>query len=120
MSRLRLPDDSSGTIMTSLANLPKATFLDEFALAGALKVSQRTVRRMVVRREIPPSLRLGGRSVWQVGRVLAWLNARCEQAERMSGVTFLALTGRRENEQEDVSAPGDGRLDDHGSRPMPA
>jgi len=78
-----------GKVITDLASLPSATFLDERALAVALGCSKRTLRRMVVRQEVPPAIRLSGRATWQAGRVVAWLNARCEHAERLSGAAFL-------------------------------
>ncbi len=75
-------------VITSLASLPDDAFLDESALAIALMCSKRTLRRMAARQELPPAIRLGGRATWQAGRVMAWLKARCEYAERLSGAPF--------------------------------
>ena len=69
-------------IVTALGELPRETLLDEGAMARAFGVSTRTVRRMVARYELPPPIRTAGRSVWMVGRVVAWFEAQAEQAER--------------------------------------
>ncbi len=78
--------DGKGTDMltTDLATLPSGTLLDERALARCLQVSPRTLRRMVVRGELPPGIRLGGRTVWIAGRVLEHLNARAERIARQA------------------------------------
>jgi len=81
-----------GKVITSLASLPSAAFLDERALAIALGCSKRTLRRMAARQELPPAIRLGGRATWQAGRVVAWITARCEHAERLSGAPFVAAS----------------------------
>lgn len=73
---------AEGRVLTGLADLPPTAILDEAALAAALGCSKRTLRRMASRNEIPPAIRLAGRSSWQAGRVLAWLNSRAERAER--------------------------------------
>ena len=65
-----------------LAELPPKALLDETALAAALGVTKRTVRRMVTRFELPPPVALAGRSTWIAERVLAHLDARAERAAR--------------------------------------
>jgi len=74
-------DSVHGVSITALTGLPSGTVLDERALAQALKVSTRTVRRMADRGEIPPGVRLGARKVWLSDKVLAFLSERAEQAE---------------------------------------
>ena len=71
-----------GLLIDALARLPERTLLDEKRLASALGVTQRTVRRMVGRFELPPPVPLAGRSVWFAGRVLAHIEAAAERAER--------------------------------------
>lgn len=66
-------------VITSLAELPEGSILDETALASALKVSTRTLRRMVARFEVPPGVKLGGRKVWIAGKVLEYLTVRAEK-----------------------------------------
>lgn len=73
-----------GVLITTLAELPERALLDERALAKALGVTKRTVRRMVARFELPPPVAFAGRSTWQVGRVLAWFEARAERASRQA------------------------------------
>jgi predicted DNA-binding transcriptional regulator AlpA len=55
---------SGPRLLTRLAELPAKTLLDEQALAQALAVTTRTVRRMVQRGELPPPVRFAGRSTW--------------------------------------------------------
>ena len=69
-------------VFTILAKLPKEALVDEDALARALGVCARTVRRMVTRDELPPPIRVAGRSMWLAGNVIAWLKDKAEQAER--------------------------------------
>ena len=69
----------TGLTLTTLAELPAGTLLDETALASALCVSTRTVRRMVDRCEIPAGVRLGARKVWFAERVLAYLQERADR-----------------------------------------
>ena len=75
-------ESGNGVLITSLAELPERTLLDESALANALRVTKRTVRRMVSRFELPPPIPFAGRSTWQAGRVLAWFEARAERVAR--------------------------------------
>jgi len=69
-----------GWPVDGLARLPEQALLDQKQLAAALGVTKRTVRRMVVRFELPPPIRLAGRSVWLAGRVLGHIEARAERA----------------------------------------
>lgn len=69
-------------ILTALADLPEKALLTEAALAKAFRVSDRTIRRMVARHEIPPPVRVGGKSSWFAGRVLAWIEGRAAQEEK--------------------------------------
>ena len=59
-----IPDSptESGVIITELATLPDKALLDERALAEALGVTKRTIRRQVGRYELPPPVKLAGRS----------------------------------------------------------
>ena len=74
--------EERGMLIDVLARLPEKTILDETRLASILGVNRRTVRRMVSRRELPPPIRLAGRSVWLAGRVLAHIEGAAERAER--------------------------------------
>lgn len=69
-------------VIDTLARLPEKTLVDESSLAAALKVTSRTVRRMVSRLELPPPVQLGGRSVWMVGRVLEHIESALEDAKQ--------------------------------------
>ena len=73
-----------GRVVTGLADLPEKALIDETALAAALNVDKRTVRRMVARFELPPGIMFGGRKCWQAGTVLRWFEARADQAARQA------------------------------------
>lgn len=84
-----------GVVIRTLAELPKETLIDEAALANALQISTRTVRRMVGRYELPPPVRFAGRATWQSGRILAWYTAMAEAKEKKAKVAaerFRSLT----------------------------
>jgi len=77
---LELARDQDGLLIKDLTLLPEKTLVDEKRLAVALKVTPRTVRRMVARFELPPPIRLAGRSVWMAGHVLAHIQKTAERA----------------------------------------
>ena len=62
--------------------MPEKAMLDEGALAAALGLSKRTVRRMVSRNELPPPFRLAGKSTWFSGKVLLHIEARADREAR--------------------------------------
>ena len=64
---------------TDLARLPREALLDQRSLAEALRVSPRTLRRMVTRFEVPPGVKLGARRIWIAGKVLEYLERRAEE-----------------------------------------
>ncbi len=74
-------------VITALAVLPKKTILNEAAMAKIFDVTDRTIRRMVTRHEIPPPIRVAGRSSWFAGYVLDHLDAQAvkkqKEAERV-------------------------------------
>ena len=73
--------DSPGVIL-GLTRLPDRALLTEDALARLLGVTNRTVRRMVARHELPPPVNFAGRSTWMAGRVMAHFEARAERAAK--------------------------------------
>lgn len=75
-------NEGKGILVDELAKLPDRTILDEGRLASMLKITPRTLRRMVQRAELPPPISLGGRSVWLSDRILLYLNTAAEQAEK--------------------------------------
>ena len=75
-------NDNGTGVISALAEFPREALLNENAMCRAFDVCDRTIRRMVARHELPPPVRLGGRSTWIVGRVLDWLNSRAEEAEQ--------------------------------------
>ena len=76
------PDEMSGVVIVEFGEMPTGTLLDEAAMAALLRTSKRTVRRMVGRGELPPAIRLGGRSTWLSHKVLEHLTERAVRAAR--------------------------------------
>ncbi|MDR0363149.1 MAG: AlpA family transcriptional regulator, partial [Planctomycetota bacterium] len=50
-------------------------------MRAVFQCSERTLFRMVERFEIPPPMPLGGRSVWQIGRLKAWIVSIAQHKE---------------------------------------
>ena len=73
-------NEKTGLLIEVLALLPEKAMLDESKLAESLRVTTRTVRRMVSRFELPPPIPLGGRSVWMAGRILQHFEDAMERA----------------------------------------
>jgi predicted DNA-binding transcriptional regulator AlpA len=69
-------------IILGLAALPEKAILTEAALATTIGVTQRTIRRMVQRNEIPPPVPLAGQAVWFAGGVLAYIQSRIDRRLR--------------------------------------
>lgn len=67
--------------MGTLGKIERAQLIDERALAEALGVCVRTLRRMVRRGDLPPAVRLGRKKIWQSDRVLDHLDRRAAEVE---------------------------------------
>ena len=78
-------------IITGLAELPREAILDEAALARVFDVVPRTIKRMVVRYELPPPVLLASKRCWKVGAVLDWINANIEHKEKDAKRQILRL-----------------------------
>ena len=76
--------ESSPLVLTQLAEYAPGTLLSQSALADALGVSPRTLRRLVARGEVPQGIRLGGRKVWLAETVFKYLSERAERQARES------------------------------------
>jgi predicted DNA-binding transcriptional regulator AlpA len=66
--------------------MPAKTIVGVQILMQAFDVSERTIRRMVDRYELPPPFKLAGKSVWIVDRVHSWLNEAAELQEKKARV----------------------------------
>ena len=69
-----------GPVESGLAELPERTILNARRLARLLNLTPRTLRRMVQRHELPPPVRLAGRSCWMAGKVLDHIEAVADRA----------------------------------------
>lgn len=88
--------ESTGTIIDTLARMEPRTIINQIALAHALGVSTRTLRRLVARNELPPGVRLGARRVWLAGDVLGHLQHRTEKAAREAERTARRMEAHRQ------------------------
>ena len=79
-------------ILDTLARLPAQAIVDERALATALGITSRTIRRMIGRGELPAPVPLAGRSVWMAGRVLTFLEQKMEKAEAAGDRRIVAIS----------------------------
>ena len=71
-------------VLSELASFDPNTVINESTLARCLAVSQRTVRRMEKRGEIPVHFKLGGNSCWIVGNVIDFFHQRAQKAEQQA------------------------------------
>jgi len=83
------PEELPGVLLAELAEFPDRAIVDEARLAYYLRITPRTIRRMVVRLELPPPIDFAGRKVWFVGRILNHLEVFMERAERKANPAEL-------------------------------
>ena len=93
-----------GRVVVRLAELPAQTLLDEHALAEAIGVTARTIRRMARRGELPPGVPFGGRTTWIVGQVLAHVEERAKRAAQTVERRVRCL-GARSRERAPPGSP---------------
>lgn len=79
---LAVAQQSKPGVLDALALLPDKALLTSEALALAIGVDRRTIRRMVQRFELPPGVMFGRSKCWQAGAVLRWFEGRAERAQR--------------------------------------
>lgn len=74
-----------GTRPSTLISLGKyndADILTKKELCAVFRCGARTLQRMVDRYEVPPPIWLGGRKVWIVGNLRAWLDEIAKRHEK--------------------------------------
>ena len=69
-------------IVRELGDLPDGTIINEEALAKIFDRCQVSIKRSIQRGELPPPVKLLGMPVWTVGRLLAYINARLDIAQK--------------------------------------
>ncbi len=74
--------DPGAGVIALLGELPERTLLDISAMSKAFGVCPKTIRRMVKRYDLPPPVRVAGKSQWFAGRVLDWIEGRAESVEK--------------------------------------
>ena len=62
-----------GVVIQELAELPLNTYLSSGAVAQIFQVCPRTLRRMVIRYDLPEGIRQGKKKLWSVDAILKWL-----------------------------------------------
>ena len=83
-------------IITRLADLAPKTLLTEQALAGIFGVTDRTVRNMINRTELPPPISCAGRKMWFSGKILDWLESAAEVQEKEAHAIREKIRGYNE------------------------
>lgn len=63
-------------IIKNLTEYPLETFLNCGALAQIMQVCPRTLRRMVLRYELPQGIRQGKQKLWSIRLLLEWYRRR--------------------------------------------
>jgi len=76
------PVRETGIFVYDLGAFDPDTLLDLGGLCGLFRCCSRSIRRMIMKGELPPPVRLGVRQVWQVGRITSWIAARAAVAEK--------------------------------------
>ena len=87
------PGAAGGFITTKLAEMPGDTLMDTAELAALLRVSSRTIRRMVYCGELPKGIKMGGRRLWLAGNLRGYLKdeaERCASLAKISAQRFRA------------------------------
>jgi len=82
MAAMESMTTESRGICVDLATMPEKSIIDEVALARILRVTTRTIRRMVQRHEIPPPVNLAGKSVWFAGNILSHIQTRVDRSAK--------------------------------------
>ncbi len=73
--------DPAGIIKT-LAEMPPDALIDETSLAGIFHRHPVSIKRAIVRGELPRGVRLFGKPTWTARAVLEHLNRRLEEAKK--------------------------------------
>lgn len=70
--------------MGSTENIRPEELLSMCGMAKWLGLDKRTIRRMVLRCELPQPIKIGRLRFWKAGRVAAWMDRLAEEGERES------------------------------------
>lgn len=71
-------------IANELASMPEKALIDEKGVAAMFEISTRTAARWVATGEFPPPARVGGRKFWFAGKILAHIEQRIAESERLA------------------------------------
>lgn len=75
----------------NFADCADTDIVDQLDLAGYFGCTDRTIRSMVARGELPPPLRLGGKSRWIAGNIRTWLADRARRQEEAARKYFQRI-----------------------------
>lgn len=81
-AHVRLDDQNSPYIVRALGDLPEEALITERALADMFSRCPTSVKRAIERGELPPPVRLFGKSIWTVRALTDHLEARLACAKR--------------------------------------
>lgn len=79
----KLPDpgDLPG-IIPEFADLKPDTIITEEGMARIFRRDRSTVKKMVLRGELPPPCRLAGSNIWTIAAIVRHIEARLEEASK--------------------------------------
>ena len=76
-------DESGPGIYLELGKLPSATVITEDGLAGIMgKACRESIKRAIVRGELPPPIKIMGKNCWTVGAIVRHIEERLEAEAR--------------------------------------
>ena len=73
------PGDLPGVI-PEFADLKPDTIITEGGMARIFRRDRSTVKKMVLRGELPPPCRMAGSNIWTIGAIVRHIEARLEEA----------------------------------------
>jgi hypothetical protein len=88
-------NDAVPGMIPELGKLSPSTIVTEEGLAQVFRRCPTSIKRAVRRGELPPPMRMFGRSTWTVGAILTHLNKRLETASKEAERQGRRISGLR-------------------------
>ena len=93
MSKVKQDAGTNEKVITDFAELKPGTLVNVTFVADALGVSERTVRRMVQRHQLPPPISFGNASLWLIEHLLDYVSSASEDKMREAKNERKRLSG---------------------------
>lgn len=72
---------SEQSVKIKLSDFREDELVDQLELAACFGCTDRTIRAMAARGELPPGIRVAGKTRWLAGNVRAWIQDRVQRRE---------------------------------------